>query len=156
MSDNPAAKRKLTVKEALARWGEVGGVGDRGALEDDGEDDEWEGSEGDAREDEGEELDPDEVMKARMEEIEELERRVYELIDVEECWRSTGKALYRSEVGRRAQEGGHLQEQARGEGLPAEELEGRHRGAVRFDAPAGAREAGHREGDEGRGQDGVD
>jgi hypothetical protein len=38
------------------------------------------------------ELDPIEVAKAREEEITELERRVYEVADVGECWARTGKA----------------------------------------------------------------
>jgi hypothetical protein len=43
-------------------------------------------------EDEDEGLDPVEVGKAREEEIQELERRVYEVVDVQEAWDKTGKA----------------------------------------------------------------
>jgi hypothetical protein len=38
------------------------------------------------------ELDPIEVAKAREEELAELEKRVYEIADIEECWARTGKA----------------------------------------------------------------
>ena len=38
-----------------------------------------------------EELDPKQVSEAREEEIGELERRVYEIVDVEQCWARTGK-----------------------------------------------------------------
>jgi hypothetical protein len=38
-----------------------------------------------------EDLDPVEVAKAREEELKELEKRVYEVVDVEEAWRKTGK-----------------------------------------------------------------
>jgi hypothetical protein len=37
------------------------------------------------------ELDPAEVAKARWEEIQELERRVYEVVDIDEAWQKTGK-----------------------------------------------------------------
>ena len=84
--DNPAGKKRMTVKQALDKW-------DINQLAEyiEGEDEDNIDEEGDLERD-GDELDPDEVMKARMEEIDELERRVYELADVDECWRLTGKA----------------------------------------------------------------
>ena len=39
----------------------------------------------------GEILDPEKVREARREEIGELERRVYMMVDVDECWAKTGK-----------------------------------------------------------------
>ena len=77
-----------------------GELGDRpkrarviGGVEDEGDDDGGEAWD-DLDDEEGgkEELDPEEVKRAREEEIEELERRVYEEVDVEEAWSKTGKA----------------------------------------------------------------
>ena len=40
----------------------------------------------------GEQLDPGRVREARQEELRELERRVYTVVDIKECWGKTGKS----------------------------------------------------------------
>ena len=38
-------------------------------------------------------LDPEKIQEARAEKIRELERRVYTVVDIKECWDQTGESL---------------------------------------------------------------